>query len=1484
MPSPSRVFRVFVSSTFSDFERERAALDAEVFRPLQQLCIEHGYRFQAVDLRWGISEAAAQDQQTMQICLDEVRRCQQLSPRPNFLMLLGDRYGWQPVPAEIDDPRFQQLLAAATAADRELLTAWYLQDRNSLSHRWFLVDRQGIFRESYEWGRVERELRRILSNSAHGSPLPSATEQEIVHGLFRVPDAEEHVFALCRTIVGPRPELHPRLAKYLDVDDRGAFDAATWRRADALRDRVRRRLKGHAFDFQAEWTEDAITDTHLTDFCRTAYRCLERVITAEIQKLESIAALDAEAAAHRSFGEDRGGGAYVGRHSVLAQLRSYVAGSDPNVLIVEGAGGSGKSALLANAAAAASSDLTAAVVVTRFIGATPTSLELRSLLDGICREIAARYGEQCESGTTLRDAVAEFQRLSGRATADRSLVIFLDAIDQLTPGPGVSNLRWLPRVLPAHARMVISILSDASDSSMLAAARQRYASQSFLTLQPLSGREGARLLRTWLRRAGRRLQRRQRRYILQKFLAHGLPLYLKLAFEQACHWRSWEDDLVGTAEHLVLSDDAEGVVHDFLQQLEREERHGNVMVSRTMSALAAARNGLTEGELHQILSADEVVMADFRRRSPNSPEIGQLPIIVWSRLYADLEPYLMVRPADGVQVISFYHRQIERAVRARYLTEPERESCHQRLADFFAPQPYRYFTDAGQEAIHHRKLSELPHQCQQAGQLRELLGELCGFGYLSAMVDAERLLELRDELLRYADGFAGHGPSAGDILRLISEALQHDLQFLTARPDALRQCLWNRCGWHDGPRIAAHYEFPPPGHRGFADGGSLSQLADWWLTHPEPPGKISHWCRSLRPQPVRLGGGQGLILRGHSAGVRCLAFSRDGRQIITGASDGSVRLWDTRTGEQLLRLDAEAETNSVAISPDGEWIGAGLADGMTQIWNSLTGRETGRWQAHAGAVAFLDFLVNDHVITAGTDCQLRIWQMSDGVCRASRSLPGRPPLRCAVAPRGTRMAWITEDRRITVIDLSNGSELLSASVEKTPRDVAFSPDGEAVSVVCHDTAVRRWNLRSRTVSEYPGDRDDMPCVVYREFAGETSDGRRVEEHRILAGLADGRIRVWNARTGQLVTGLTVHEDAIHCLSFSPDGGLLAAGSADATVSLLALDADSTSNAAFLKGHGGLISSLAFSAAGELLATGGQDGSLCLWEMPADGDEFRWQSNWTTFDAQTGRGLLLPNFTSGTPGWRIWDAVASKDLRPAPRPQFAVTSIAFSNDNRRLACGGFGRCEVWDIARKRRLFSLNPSGGAVCSLAFLPDQNYLACGMEDGSVQIWNPAANLCAAKLTGPQQAAHTLAASPDGTGLFAAYGDGSIAVWRSDRSGWKLQQQAAGALDADQLELAAHQFARTGELPKSRLTFFNWRVVAADPGFAVVDAETGRAVAHIPAPGRTVHRAAARAWIAHPSGRIWAAGFGDTLTVYRLECQFRATSVRGSVTNIHTS
>ncbi|XP_052774907.1 uncharacterized protein LOC128213338 [Mya arenaria] len=93
-----REIRVFVSSTFRDFTKEREEIIKKAFREVNKLCSERGVFFTYVDLRWGITSEQTKDGKTIAICLQEIDRC-----RPYFICMMGDRFGWCQQEAKVDD-------------------------------------------------------------------------------------------------------------------------------------------------------------------------------------------------------------------------------------------------------------------------------------------------------------------------------------------------------------------------------------------------------------------------------------------------------------------------------------------------------------------------------------------------------------------------------------------------------------------------------------------------------------------------------------------------------------------------------------------------------------------------------------------------------------------------------------------------------------------------------------------------------------------------------------------------------------------------------------------------------------------------------------------------------------------------------------------------------------------------------------------------------------------------------------------------------------------------------------------------------------------------------------------------------------------------------------------------------------------------------------------------------------------------------------
>ena len=110
----------------------------------------------------------------------------------------------------------------------------------------------------------------------------------------------------------------------------------------------------------------------------------------------------------------------------------------------------------------------------------------------------------------------------------------------------------------------------------------------------------------------------------------------------------------------LLESDIPGIIRQMFERLSKPENHGQILVSRSLGYLSAAKNGLTEDEILDIFALDDEVFSLTKRF--HLPTEEKLPVAIWSRLYFDLEPYLTEKSADGTSLLTFYHTQLSEVV------------------------------------------------------------------------------------------------------------------------------------------------------------------------------------------------------------------------------------------------------------------------------------------------------------------------------------------------------------------------------------------------------------------------------------------------------------------------------------------------------------------------------------------------------------------------------------------------------------------------------------------------------------------------------------------------------------------------------------------------------------------------------------------------------------------------------------------------------
>lgn len=410
-----RTFRVFVSSTFSDLKAERDALHRNVFPKLRNLCMQHSCRFQAIDLRWGVRREASLDQKTLRICLKEIERCQQITPRPNFIVILGDRYGWRPLPEEIEAAEFENILKqVGTSTEKQLLLQWFRRDDNAVPPVFELQSRTGRFENDAVWQGVERNIRSILLDVISNTFLSeeekikytaSATEQEIRCGAMNIPDAKDHVFCFFRKISNLPTEICAK--DFIDLDENEERNHSALNQLSELKSNLRKLLPKNVFEYEAKWRQGKVTTDHQDQFCKDVLVNLSRVIESQISHIEKREPLESEVSNHRAFGRQRSR-FFTGRKDTLYQIGEYIRRGIRKPFVLYGESGSGKTALMARAAIKANDENPESIVIYRFIGATPESSDGRALLESLCKQIAQVYNDEDPIPTDYNELLEEF--------------------------------------------------------------------------------------------------------------------------------------------------------------------------------------------------------------------------------------------------------------------------------------------------------------------------------------------------------------------------------------------------------------------------------------------------------------------------------------------------------------------------------------------------------------------------------------------------------------------------------------------------------------------------------------------------------------------------------------------------------------------------------------------------------------------------------------------------------------------------------------------------------------------------------------------------------------------------------------------------------------------------------------------------------------------------------------------------------------------
>jgi nephrocystin-3 len=557
MTSPSRLIRIFISSTFRDFMGERDELVKKIFPELRRRCKARFVELLEVDLRWGITEEQSRQGETLRICLQEIDRCRPSSP-VFFIGLLGERYGWIPpndfYPTDVlEDPKLK----------------WVQQHMDG----------------------------------------KSVTELEILHGVLNNPKMAGRAFFYFRKdgyqkrhwseISVAYPDLKPE-----DFTNEKEKDPAT---ALAKQEQLKQRIKDSGLKHApCEYeTPEQIAQRVLDDL----WGEIDKAFPAD----EVPDALERETLEHRVFRDSRTR-AYVERAGLFDSLDAHARGVGPLCRVVKGSSGTGKSALLAAWLARHEEH----VVFFHFIGGTSQSTSAESilhrLLDTLRRRGVVPANSQIPHDSQAMAALLP-QWLEKLADAGGGVLLF-DALNQLD-SPIDRELWWWPGEWPENVRVVFSTLPG---DALRELERRGWADESHcITVPPLGPEEKEQIMNLYLQLFTKVLEKPLQQRVLAATQTAN-PLFLRTVLDEL-RLRSRYEDLGKNLDLMLRCEDHTALFVHVLKNLEHDftppDKPG--LVHNALGFMGAARRGLAESELLELLSESSTPAAQPLPRHYWSP-------------------------------------------------------------------------------------------------------------------------------------------------------------------------------------------------------------------------------------------------------------------------------------------------------------------------------------------------------------------------------------------------------------------------------------------------------------------------------------------------------------------------------------------------------------------------------------------------------------------------------------------------------------------------------------------------------------------------------------------------------------------------------------------------------------------------------------------------------------------------------------------------